>query len=330
MSIIKVDNLKKQFRVLPPKKGSIFQKTKNYIFPHYEMINAVDNINFTIKKGESVAFVGPNGAGKSTTIKMLTGIMLPTSGHIEVLGKIPGISRSLLSYQISAMFGNVSKLWYHLPVQETYALLAAIYDVPVNEYKLRLKNLIESFNIAHLLSKPVRQLSLGERMRCEIVASFIHKPSIIFLDEPTIGLDITAKATIRDLLHKLYQEEGTTLLLTSHDTDDIEKVCDRVIIIDKGQIILDDTLANLKTRYIRKKVVTLASEEQSMDWHQEGSKILESSPHHMKIEVDISKSSIEKVIATLLKKYTIKDLIIESPSLETIIEAFYKYGKNVQ
>lgn len=329
MNAIVVDQLRKKFKTSAPNKGSIYQRVKNYVSPKYEVVHAVDGISFQIREGESVAFIGPNGAGKSTTIKMLTGIMEPTSGHIAVLGKTPSKSRASLSYQISAMFGNCSKLMSHLPVQETYALFAAIYDIPMHDYKLRLKELVECFNIGHLLAKPARQLSLGERMRCELVANFIHHPKVLFLDEPTIGLDITAKETIRSLLRKRYQEEKTTLLLTSHDTDDIERVCNRVIIIDKGRLMLDEALSELKARY-RKKVVMAITEESSLDWNQEGSKIIEHSPHHTKIEIDLETSSVEKVVAALLKHYTVKDLTVESPSLEMIIKTLYKYGTNVK
>lgn len=329
MNAVVVNQLRKKFKTLVPSKGSIYQKVKNYIFPKYETLNAVDDISFQIKKGECVAFIGPNGAGKSTTIKMLAGIMEPTSGHIEVLGKIPARSRTCLSYQISAMFGNNSKLMSHLPIQETYTLFAAIYDIPMPDYKRRLNDLVECFSIGHLLSKSPRQLSLGERMKCELVANFIHNPKVVFLDEPTIGLDITAKETIRALLRKRYQEEQTTLLLTSHDTDDIERVCNRVILIDKGHLILDATLSDLKMRY-KKKVVMVITEEDIVDWNQQGSKVVESSPHHTRIEVDLEKSSIERVIGILLKNYNVKDLTVESPSLETIINNLYKYGTNAE
>jgi len=323
MNAIVVQKLKKEFRLSLPITGSFFQQIKHYFLPRLQTITAVDEIDFTIQKGERVAFIGPNGAGKSTTIKMLTGIMYPTGGTIEILGKSPAKQRKALSYEMSAVFGHSSKLWYHLPVRESYDLLAAIYDVPKEAYQKRLSDLVDKFNIAPLLSKPVRQLSLGERMRCEVVASFLHKPKVIFLDEPTIGLDLTAKAIIRDLLRRFSQEEGTTLLLTSHDIDDIETVCDRVIMIDRGKLILDDQLAHLKTRYIKKKVIQVIAEEMSMTWDHEGVNILERSSHRMKMEVDVERCSSEKVISSLLKNYTIKDLTIEDPSLETVIRAFY-------
>jgi ABC-2 type transport system ATP-binding protein len=323
MDTVIVRKLKKEFHIPVYLKRSFYQRIKHYLFPNLEAMTAVDEIDFTIQKGQRVAFIGPNGAGKSTTIKMLTGIMYPTSGTIEVLGKSPTKHRKALSYEISAVFGHSSKLWYYLPVQESYDLLAAIYDIPRAAYQNRLNELVNKFHVAHLLTKPVRQLSLGERMRCEIVASFLHKPKVVFLDEPTIGLDLMAKAIIRDLLRQLSHEESTTLLLTSHDIDDIEIVCDRVIMIDRGKLILDDQLAHLKTRYIKKKVIQIIAEEESIVWDQEGVDILEYSPHRLKMEVDLDKCSSEKVISALLKSYTIKDVTIEDPSLETIVKIFY-------
>jgi len=253
MNAIVVENLKKTFRSPLPAQGSIAQRIKSYLHPRYQTLTAVDGISFQVKAGERVAFIGPNGAGKSTTIKMLTGIMQPTSGRITVLDKVPGVRWNRLMYQIGAVFGQRSQLWYHLPVRETLGLLAAIYDIPASEYRRRVSELVEKFKVTSLLDKPVRQLSLGERMRCEIIASLLHKPAVLFLDEPTIGLDITAKAIIRDLIRQQSEKEGVTLLLTSHDTDDIEKVCDRVIIIDQGKLLLDDSLSNLKNALYSKK-----------------------------------------------------------------------------
>jgi ABC-2 type transport system ATP-binding protein len=326
MGAIVVENLEKRFHSPLSAEGSFLQQIQRYFFPRYHSVKAVDNISFTVQPGERVAFIGPNGAGKSTTIKILTGIMVPTDGHVQVLGKTPSVHRKQLAYQIGAVFGQRSQLWYHLPVQETLGLLATIYDIPKSLYESRLKDLANKFDIHRLLSKPVRQLSLGERMRCELVASLLHKPAVLFLDEPTIGLDINAKTIIRDLIRQQSEEEGATVLLTSHDTDDIEKVCDRVIIIDNGKLLLEDTLSNLKTRYIRKKIIMVVIEEVSVNWHYPGTTLLEQSPHHLKIEVDLTQLAVEQVVSTLLKNTTVKDLTIEGPPLETIIQTLYRDG----
>jgi ABC-2 type transport system ATP-binding protein len=326
MTAIIVENLVKRFKSPLPYEGSIYHKFKNYFKPSYQTINAVNHISFDVSAGERVAFIGPNGAGKSTTIKILTGIMQPTEGEIQVLGKNPALDRKQLTYQIGAVFGQRSQLWFHLAVQETFRLLAAVYDISKPDYLSRLKYLTEKFEIAHLLHKPVRQLSLGERMRCEIVASFLHQPKVLFLDEPTIGLDITAKAIIRDLIKEQSVVEGATLLLTSHDTDDIEKVCDRVIIIDHGKILLDDSLSHLKTRYILKKALSIVAEEENINCLLPGVSVLESLPHHLKIEIDLKINSVEKVVSHFLSHYVVKDLTIEGPPLENIIQMLYKNG----
>lgn len=328
MNTILVENLKKCFLTPLPPTGSFVQKLKNTLCPRYQTITAVNDISFQVQPGERVAFIGPNGAGKSTTIKILTGIMQASSGHVKVLGKNPAVDRKFLAYQIGAVFGQRSQLWYHLPVQETLTLLAAIYDIPAKEYQQRLKVLAEKFHVTPLLGKPVRQLSLGERMRCEIVASFLHKPAVLFLDEPTIGLDITAKAIIRDLILKQSEEEGITLLLTSHDTDDIEKVCDRVIIIDQGQLLLDNSLHNLKTQYIKKRVLSITAEEETIICKLPGILILDQSPHYLKIEIDITQHAVESVVTDFLEHYTLRDLTIEGPPLEAIIQMLYANGKN--
>lgn len=326
MSAIVVENLEKRFLApVSSSKAGFYHRIKNYVAPSYQSILAVNHISFSLSAGERVAFIGPNGAGKSTTLKILAGIMQPTQGRVEILGKIPGKTRAL-AFEIGAVFGQRSQLWFHLPVCETFDLLAAIYNVPNLEYQKRLKELTDAFCISDLLKQPVRQLSLGERMRCEIVASFLHKPKILFLDEPTIGLDITAKAIIRDLALQQSKQEGVTLLLTSHDTDDIESVCDRVIILDRGKILLDDSLKNLKTRYVRKKVITIVSEESEITWNKPGAKILERSAYHLKLEIDLIQLRVEQVVSEILAQHAIKDLTIEDPSLETIIEMLYQHG----
>ncbi len=323
MKAVVVENLKKTFKTPISSQGPFYCKIKDYLFPKSQEVMAVNAISFSINSGEKVAFIGPNGAGKSTTIKMLTGIIQPSSGEVHILGKSPAKHRKALSYEISAIFGQSSKLWQNLRVKESYELLASIYDIPHAVFESRLMKLVDRFKIAPLLTKLTRQLSLGERMRCEIVASFLHKPKILFLDEPTIGLDVVAKTMIRELLCSVSKEEGTTLLLASHDTDDIESVCDRVIMLNEGKILFDDRLTRLKS-YIQKKIIEVVTEEDSSSWTQECVQILErKTPHHMKIEIDLEKTSCEKVIRALLDRFKVKDLTIEDPSLEILIKNIY-------
>lgn len=250
---IKVKNLSKSFEIRDSFSGFL-GSLKGLLFSKQREVQAIQNLTFEIQPGERVAFIGPNGAGKSTTIKMLTGILYPTDGSIEVLGIIPWQNRQALGYKIGTVFGQRTQLWYHLPPADTFALLAKIYELNSRDFQSRLWELIRVFELSPFLDKPVRQLSLGERMRCEIVASLLHNPQILFLDEPTIGLDINAKLMIRDLLNQLSHQHGTTLFLTSHDIADIEKVCSRVIILDKGRLIQDSSIKDLKRKYIKKRL----------------------------------------------------------------------------
>lgn len=323
--VIKIDNLCKTFKLQKSSPG-ISNALKGLFFPEYIEIKAINELSLSVFKGERIAFIGPNGAGKSTAIKMLTGILHPTSGRIEVLGMVPWQDRHALGYQIGTVFGQRSQLWYHLPPADTFDLLSKIYEIDKSSYQARLKKLIDLFEIEDLMQKPVRQLSLGQRMRCEIVASLLHNPQILFLDEPTIGLDINAKLNIRSLLNTLSKDHGITLFLTSHDTADIEQVCDRVIVIDKGSIVMDKPLRELKKNYMRKKIVTIITDEKALRMPAQipGLTILENTHHHFKCEIDLEKTSINKIIEEALRLSTIKDMTIEDPSMEEIIRLVYQ------
>ncbi len=301
--VIKVDKLTKKFKIKKTSHG-----LKGIFHPEYKNVTAVNEISFNIKKGERIAFIGPNGAGKSTTIKMLSSILHPTSGHAEVMGLIPWENRQKLAYHIGTVFGQRSQLWYNLPVQDSFALFGKMYGIEEVKFKRRLSHLVKLFEIRDLMTQTTRSLSLGQRMRCEIVASLIHNPQVLFLDEPTIGLDVTAKEIIRNLVKKQALEEETTLLLTSHDTDDMEKVCDRVIIINKGRLIFDDSLSKLKASYLKKKYVEITTAS--------GEKIRQ--------EIDTAKTPAQKAIDELVKKYQVTDMTIENPPMDEIIKEIYK------
>ena len=219
--IIQVENLSKTFQI-KQKQSGFFGGVKALWNPNYKIVKAVDNISFSVNEGEIVAFIGPNGAGKSTTIKMLTGILFPSSGIISVLGYNPQHQRLKLAYHIGSVFGQKPQLWYHLPPQDTYNLFSRIYELDQRKFKERLDYLVDAFEIEDLLKTPVRKMSLGQRMRCEIVASLLHRPKIIFLDEPTIGLDVVAKQRIREVIKHLNETEKVTIFLTSHDAGDVE------------------------------------------------------------------------------------------------------------
>lgn len=310
---IKVENLRKTFTL---NKGWNFKRTST------ELV-AVDDISFTIPAGESVAFIGPNGAGKSTTIKMLTGILHPTSGKAQVLGYTPWLERSKLVYSIGALFGQRSQLWYHLPPQDTFELLARIYNLDKRKYLRRRNFLIERFNLEAFLNTPVRKLSLGQRMRAEIAASLLHAPRVLFLDEPTIGLDVIARQELRTLLQDWNREEGVTVLLTSHDAGDIEHVASRVIVINQGRVVLDDQVSMMRCQYMGKKRLSVKFLSFSSTISLPGVIILEATDYALKLEVNIQIIPIEKVINEILKAGSVADISIEDPPLEDVIAHIY-------
>lgn len=254
MKAIEVEDLSKTFRVKQKEKG-MKGSLRAIVHPKTEEIKAVDRVSFDVDEGEILAFIGPNGAGKSTTIKMLTGILYPDGGRVEVLGIDPVKKRKQLAYEIGTVFGQKEQLWTHLTPYDNFRFFGAIYDIPKKEMEARIDELADTFELGAFINTPVRNLSLGQRIRCEIVASLIHKPKILFLDEPTIGLDPVVKENIRALIKQMNMELNTTIFLTSHDVGDIEKLCKRIIIVNRGQIVLDDSMQHLKYSYLDKKNV---------------------------------------------------------------------------
>lgn len=319
---IEVIDLNKSFRVRerPPGLRAAFA---GLLHSETREVPAVENLSFRIEAGERVAFVGPNGAGKSTTIKILSGILHPDSGCAHVLGFVPWDDRQRLGFRIGTVFGQRSQLWYHLPAADTFELLGRIYDQPPDVHRRRQAEFVEVFGIGPLLSKPVRQLSLGERMRCEVVASLLHAPEILFLDEPTIGLDVTAKAVIRDLIREQSEREGRTLLFTSHDTGDMERVCERVIVIHRGQLLLDQSTASLRRSFIARKRITVTSAAERVDLVLPGVDVTGRRPHATELDVDLEQTTVEKVVAALLATTSVEDLSIEDPPMEEIVQAIY-------
>jgi len=293
--------------------------------PQYESVEAVRSISLEMEAGELLAFIGPNGAGKSTTIKMLTGILHPTSGEAQVLGFVPWRQRRELAYHIGSVFGQKPQLWYHLPPIDTFDLFAHIYELDRKVYERRRDFLVEAFDIRDLLEVPVRKLSLGQRMRCEIAASLLHHPRIVFLAEPTIGLDVGAKQQLRDTIRQLHAEEQTTIFLTSHDAGDIESLCERVVVINHGQVIFDDAVKVLKRRYLRRKVIEVRCAEPT-NGHLDvaGADVVKLGRYGAKLELDTTARSIEAVIQDLMAGHSIVDINVMDPPMEEIIRAIYQ------
>ena len=315
---IEVKNIKKRYKTRLKEKGFI-GSLKSIFKPKYKIKKAVDNISFSIDSGEVVAFIGPNGAGKSTTIKMLTGILYKDSGSIEIMGINPEKDRKKLSYKIGTVFGQKEQLWIHLTPYDNFKFIGEIYDIPKLVVEKKIKEYTEMFELSDFINTPVRNLSLGQRIICEIVASLIYEPSILFLDEPTIGLDPVVKEKIRILIKRLNKEKKTTIFLTSHDISDIEKLCKRVIIVNDGKIVLDDTMENLKYHYLNKKIVEVKMNSKVNLNDEEGIKILKDKDYNLKIEVDTNKRKINDVI-NLLDVNNIIDINISNIPLENIYQ----------
>ncbi len=322
MSIIEVKNLSKTFEVKLKEKG-LKGSLKSIFKPKYKTIKAVKNISFNIEKGEVIAFIGPNGAGKSTTIKMLTGILYKDKGTINIDGLDPEKDRKKLANEIGTVFGQKEQLWMHLTPYDNFKFFGAIYDIPESIVEKKIEEFKVLFELDEFINTPVRNLSLGQRIRCEIVASLIHEPKILFLDEPTIGLDPVVKENIRTLIKRMNKEYKTTIFLTSHDVSDIEKLCKRVIIINNGALVLDDSMENLKYHYLHKKILEAKMKEKVNLNDEEGITILKDKGYNLKIEVDTSKRSISDAIK-LLNPDNIIDINISNTPLEDIISEIYK------
>jgi ABC-2 type transport system ATP-binding protein len=325
MKAVEVKNLSKKFEKKSKDLGlrasfrSIFKKQLTDFV-------AVDNICFQVNGGEKVAFIGPNGAGKSTTIKMLTGILHPDNGNVQVIGLTPWRERKKLAFQIGTVFGQKPQLWYHLPAMDTFYLFGKIYEIEAKKFKKRLDFLIDKFQVQDFVYQPVRKLSLGQRMRCEMIASLIHQPKILFLDEPTIGLDVVAKQQLREVLNTMNKEEGTTIFITSHDAGDLEKIAERVIVIDLGKIIFDGTVKALKEKYATYKLIDLKivnGGNLKSKIKIPGVKILKAENYNWQFEVDVKKTSVKAVLDQLLNIYQVEDIGIFETPMEEIISNIY-------
>jgi ABC-2 type transport system ATP-binding protein len=325
MPAIAVANLSKTFAV-KQKAAGLRAALRSLWRPQRSEVHAVREVGFEVEAGERVAFIGPNGAGKSTTIKMLVGILYPTGGTARVLDRVPWEERERLAYQIGAVFGQKSQLWYHLPPQDTFDLLARIYELNWKAYRQRLGEMVALFEIGPHMTTPVRKLSLGERMRCEIAASLLHRPRILFLDEPTIGLDVVVKHQIRELILRMNEQEGVTVFLTSHDAGDVERLCRRAMVIHHGEVIYDGKVSTLKRNHIRSKTISLKLGESFAGFESPGVEVLKAADTGVKLEVDTRAAQIDQVVAQLMARYAILDMTVEDPPMEQVIAHIYQSG----
>lgn len=324
MSIIKVKNLSKEY------KYSIKEEGKGFIYNLFnskeKIVKAVNNISFEVEEGETIAFIGPNGAGKSTTIKMLTGILYPTSGDIKICGLTPIKDRDKLAYKIGTVFGQRSQLLPNLPLTDSMEMFGAMYDMSKEDIKNRINELSELFDLKEFIKQPVRKLSLGQRMRAEIATSLMHRPKIIFLDEPTIGLDVVSKKKLRDLFLKINQEEKVTIFLTSHDTEDIQSICKRCVIINHGKIIIDTTTKELISSYIKNKNIVITPETifETFPDLPNGIDYVEKTKDQIVVKVNTEIIGTQKALQELTKNFNIDDVDIQNESLEDIIRGIYE------
>jgi len=321
---IEISHLTKKFTF--PVKNKKAGWLKNLLSPEKREVVAVSDISFSVGAGERVAFIGPNGAGKSTTIKMLTGILFPTSGTMNVLGYDPTKERKKLAYQIGTVFGQRSQLLPNLPLTDSLEFFGVMYDLTDTQIKKRVAELTELFSLGEFIDQPVRKLSLGQRMRAEVAASLIHKPKLILLDEPTIGLDVVAKKALRDLLLTINKEEKTTIFLTSHDVGDIESLCERTIIVNRGTVIKDLPTADLAKSFAFEKYIDLIPTDKFLSFAElpAGIRYLNREPNKITIAVNTDKTSTKDALKAMLDLYDIEDIDVYNADTETVIRHIYE------
>jgi len=289
-------------------------------------VHAVDGVSFEIERGDMVGYVGPNGAGKSTTVKMLTGILVPTSGGVRVLGLEPARQRVDLARRIGVVFGQRTQLWWDLPLRDSFELLRHIYRVPVEQFTQNLKTFGEVLELGPFLATPVRQLSLGQRMRGDLAAALLHDPEILFLDEPTIGLDVVAKARIREFLTRVNAETGTTVLLTTHDMDDIEQLCKRMLVIDHGHVIYDGDLETIRARFGGESVLVVDLVDEAPPIEVDGARVTKVEGPRQWLHFRRDQVSAAALVAQVADRAPLKDLAITDPDIEDVVRRIYEEG----
>ena len=322
MSFIEIKQISKTFKVAKKKSG-LKESIKSFFFFFFIEVKAVEDISFSIEEGEIVGYIGPNGAGKSTTIKILSGILIPDSGECQIDGMTPWKDRVRYVKKIGVVFGQRSQLWWDIPAEDTFDLLKDIYEIPEEEYQATKEDLINKLNLQDIINIPVRQLSLGQRMRCEIAASLLHKPKILFLDEPTIGLDAVSKQIVRDFIKKLNKEKKITVILTSHDMADITALAKRIILIGKGHVLYDGSLKKLQNKYETEKYVSIKTND-TLTIRNKGIKNKVKTKNGYDLVISTNEISISELLNVISKKITIEDIEIDHENIDNIIVKLYK------
>ena len=321
MPLIRAVHLSKHFRVYTHRSA-----LRNLFSPSYNLVRAVEDVCFQIERGELVGYIGPNGAGKSTTIKMLTGILVPTSGQVVVDGRIPHRQRKEHVRRIGVVFGQRTNLWWDLPTIESFDLLRHVYRIPADRYRANLDLFCELLDLEGFLNVPVRTLSLGQRMRADLAAALLHEPHILFLDEPTIGLDVVAKQRIRAFIRRLNRERGTTIILTTHDLGDVEKLCDRVLMIDHGRLIYDGDLEFLRRRFGYSRVLRVELAEDYEEVGLPGADLRYRDGRRVFYRFDTNAVSASQLIQRLTERYRVADIAVREAEIEEIVGRIYQGG----
>jgi ABC-2 type transport system ATP-binding protein len=329
--IIRANHLTKTFRTRRRKDG-VMGTLASLFSREYDDKIAVRDVSFELAAGELVGYIGPNGAGKSTTIKMLTGILVPSSGDCVVNGIVPWLDRTSNGRQIGVVFGQRTQLYWDLPLRESYELLRAIYGIPADLYQRNLREFSDLLGLDEFIRTPVRQLSLGQRMRGDFAAAMLHNPKVVFLDEPTIGLDVVAKEAIRGFIARTNRERGTTFILTTHDLNDVEKLCERIILIDHGQKLYDGSIDAIKRRYGRNRVLTAEIEDYCADCDivMPGVRLVSTEGNRITFEFDREGVRADELIIALAGRYRLKDVTVTEPALEAIIREIYVKGLDAE
>lgn len=322
MSFIEVKHITKTFKVAKKKSG-LKASFKSFFKRDYKMVEAVKDISFSIAKGEIIGYIGPNGAGKSTTIKILSGILTPDKGQCTVGKIVPWKNRKEYVKKIGVVFGQRSQLWWDIPAEDTFDLLKDIYDIPEERYQKVKEELVEKLNLKDIINVPVRQLSLGQRMRCEIAASLLHEPEILFLDEPTIGLDAISKQQVRDFIKRINKEKKTTIILTTHDMSDIDALAKRIILIGKGQVLYDGSLQKLKNNYANKRYISVKTKD-SLNIRNKGIIQKEKVKDGYNFCIDSKTINISDFLSIISKKVQIEDVEIDNENLDNMIVNLYE------
>ncbi len=322
MPHIIADNLVKTFQIAERDPG-VWGAVRGLAQRRYRTVRALDGVSFTIEPGELIGYIGPNGAGKSTTVKVLAGILVPDSGRCEVLGRVPWKERIANVRDIGVVFGQRTQLWWDLPVIESFDLLRAIYRVPDADYVRSRDELISLLDLAPLLDTPVRQLSLGQRMRCDLAASLLHSPSLLYLDEPTIGLDAVSKLAVRDFIRRLNRDRGVTVILTTHDMDDIEALCDRILLIGQGKVLSDGSLEDLRARVTTERRLIVDLLEEDGEIRDPDATVVSREGARVTLRFDPERISAPALLSRITATHAIRDLFVENPPIEEIVARLY-------